>query len=69
MKTAVEWLFDKLITEKHTISEWDNIVEQAKEMEKNQIIDAWGNGWSNGHIEINQYEDIAEQYYNEIFNK
>jgi hypothetical protein len=39
-QTSVEWLFDKLITEKHTISEWDNIVEQAKETEKQQRIDA-----------------------------
>jgi hypothetical protein len=40
-------------------------IEQAKEMEKEQIIDAFKNGDCNGTFEtIN-----AEQYYNETFNK
>jgi hypothetical protein len=67
-KTAVEWL-EELIECGADLDVIKKVIPRAKEMEKQQIIDAWGNGWSNGHIEINQYEDIAEQYYNETFNK
>lgn len=35
-QTAVEWLFNKMITEKHTISEWNIICKEAKQMEKKQ---------------------------------
>jgi HEPN domain-containing protein len=46
-----------------------NIIEKAKEMEKQQIIDAWTDAKYCNTIgnEIN-YED-GEQYYNETFNK
>jgi hypothetical protein len=68
-QTAVEWLFNKMITEKHTISEWNNIREQAKEMEKEQIKDAHGDerdylSDSGSFITIS-----AEQYYNETYKK
>lgn len=36
-QTAVEWLADKMLTEHHSKIEWDKIVEQAKEMEKEQM--------------------------------
>lgn len=47
--------------------------EQAKEMEKQQIIDAFYDGKSNG-IDISHplsltKEISSEQYYNETFNK
>ena len=41
------------------------ILEQAKEMEKQQIIDAFNNGYYQETIGYN----ASEQYYNEIFNK
>jgi len=37
-QTAVEWLFEKMITEKHTISEWNEILIQAKAMESKQLF-------------------------------
>ena len=37
-QTAVEWLADKMLTEHHSTIEWDKIVEQAKAMEKEQMI-------------------------------
>jgi len=37
-QTAVEWLADKMLTEHHSKMEWDKIVEQAKEMERDQLI-------------------------------
>ena len=49
-QTAVEWLKDQLecFGNKHELTiSWttvDELVEQAKEMEKEQIIDAWDDG-------------------------
>jgi hypothetical protein len=62
-QTAVEWLFDKMLTEKHTISEWNDIREEAKEMEKQQIIDAYLSD------RFPCSDEDAEQYYNETFKK
>jgi hypothetical protein len=68
--TAVEWYFKQMQSKEHfTEDEFDNIHEQAKEMEKQQIIDAWTDAKYCNTIgnEIN-YED-GEQYYNETFKK
>jgi hypothetical protein len=72
-ETAIEWLVDELgLVEYEGLQqpEWiKHLIEQAKEMEKQQIIDAWTDGKYCNTIgnEIN-YED-GEQYYNETFNK
>ena len=67
-QTAVEWLVNQYI-EKLTIT--PAMVEQAKAMEKEQIIEAWDNGYSNGY-DLGKHDDQpnpddAEQYYNETF--
>lgn len=36
-EAAVQWLADKMLTEHHSKIEWDKIVDQAKEMEKEQM--------------------------------
>jgi hypothetical protein len=59
-QTAVEWLVEQICGD-HT-SEWQEQIKQAKEMEKEQIIDAWDNGCEDDGI-----IDNAEQYYNETF--
>lgn len=67
-QTAVEWLVNhwkKLQSEGEKMS-WQQIIditELAKEMEKQQIIDAY-------HINPleSKWENIGEQYYNETFN-
>jgi len=64
-QTAVEWLVEKLNIKygnNDFIITHINEIEQAKEMEKEQIINAWSDGKfeSSGCIE-------AEQYYNETF--
>jgi hypothetical protein len=63
-KTAVEWLLDNL----HCLhsTKWDDIVEQALEMEKQQIIDSISNAnkSNNRNVSLN-----PEQYYNETYNK
>lgn len=76
MKTAVEWLENKFY--RVALSEVPALFEQAKEMEKQQIIDARVNGVAEG-IDIGARpigkpitEDISknhEIYYNETFNK
>jgi len=73
-QTAVEWLENEI---------WEHIewkpqlekraivmkFEQAKEMEKNQIIHARINGDMNSRCIATIANDIAENYYNEIYGK
>ena len=70
-QTAVEWLYNNLKSHFEHDGDLLEVVqfsfEQAKEMEKQQIIDAHNNGQR-------VYADItflneSEQYYNETFNK
>ncbi|MFM1755048.1 MAG: hypothetical protein RLZZ236_1987 [Bacteroidota bacterium] len=65
MKTAVEWLVEKL-TNGHYLDEGmkQKIIEQAKEMEKGQIMKTWYD-CKLSIIERNPTD--AEQYYNETF--
>ena len=62
-KTAVDWLIDILITENEITLKGENykLFEIAKQMEKEQIIDAY----ETSHISMM----TAKQYYNETFNK
>jgi len=68
--TAVEWLEQELIKTGLPFVKGETIeIEQAKEMEKQQIIDAWENG---NHTEMRGgkvIKSISEQYYNETFKK
>ena len=61
-KTAVEWLLEKL-TETHTNDEWKEIIRQAKEMEKDQICEAYAIG---GSPLLGPWE-FGEEYYNNTF--
>lgn len=68
-QTAVDFLYKNLI--ENPLSNNDviyniRILQQAKELEKQQIIDAYSNGDINGIMES---EKKAEQYYNETFKK
>ena len=42
-------------------------IEQSKEIHKEEILGSWGNGWANGDVDVNRYEDAAEKFYNEEF--
>jgi len=59
-QTAVEWLVDKVTDMIHESNhiELVSLLEQAKQMEKEQIINAYKNG-----------QKIVEQYYNETYGK
>ena len=68
MKTAVEWLVEELNQKIHIIpmDKWNmirDIVQQAKEMEKQEIIDAYEKG------DEYKFEISGEQYYNQTFKK
>jgi len=63
MKTAVEWLVEQLKEYNHlSYDEQSWIFEQAKEMEKEQICNAYRVGWINYSLKTD-----SEQYYNETF--
>jgi len=64
-QTAVEWLAEQMM---HP-SIYNPYIEQAKEMEKQNIIDAWENGYKHGacvNEDKNKFHGI--QYYNETTN-
>lgn len=64
MESAVEWFAERishggLVSKK----QFDELLEQAKEMEKQQITNAY---WDGGQ-DIPLTENRCEQYYNETF--
>ena len=63
-QTAVEWLVDNL----HYLhsTKWDDIVEQAKAMEKEQRMEAWCSGYDSYDEDISG--DSPLEYYNKTFN-
>jgi hypothetical protein len=62
-QTAVEWLFHQLWEEPKDKFTWYAILKEAKEMEKQQIINAW-------MATDNELQRLAaEQYYNETYGK
>jgi len=66
MKTAVEWLQDTWLNYPDLCS-YDKIQEwfkQAKEMEKEQSLEDYSVGYSNGQVDSNR---TANQYYNETY--
>ena len=64
MKTAVEWLQEVLMTSENAPNYNQWAFNKAKEMEKQQIVNAWFGGYLNGEIKS---ELKSEQYYNETF--
>ena len=65
-QTAVEWLEDNMYSLKIPaiyFVDLIDLVNQAKAMEKQQIIDAW----EDGHDSFSTRN--AEQYYNETYGK
>lgn len=71
-ETAVEWLMEQIAIEKdgkmmlyyYTATDVTHIFEQAKKMEKNQIIDAYNQG---EFCNLNLID--AEEYFNDTLNK
>jgi hypothetical protein len=73
-KTAVEWLAEQITTVKWKMSDVtdrNSIIEQAKAMEKEQIIDAYEIGFADAWDDAIYYDEpkyaTAEQYYKETY--
>lgn len=47
---------------------YSDLLEQAKEIEKQQIIDAWHNGYNNQYPMIDK-QNCGQTYYNETFSR
>jgi hypothetical protein len=64
-KTAVEWLFTLMVEPNYPIAEQKKWLEQALQMEKEQIIHAHLTGLMHP-LEMEATKQ-AEQYYNETY--
>ncbi|WP_396179536.1 hypothetical protein [Flavobacterium sp.] len=60
-ETAVEWLISQ---QKHNKFYDIKTIEQAKKMQKEQIINSFDSGYFNYEV---LFYDNAEEYYNEIY--
>ena len=69
-QTAVEYLIEKLFID-YRFEFSGTIVDQAKQMEKKQMIDAHIEGQRvfDNYKHTQWTTDQAEQYYNETYNK
>jgi|688.fasta_scaffold1574261_1 hypothetical protein len=65
--TAVEWLATYL--KGITSLNCDEVIEQAKEMEKQQIMDSFGVGCQVESTRLIGYHEMSEQYYAEKYGK
>ena len=74
-QTAVEWLLEQIFKHNNLVKGdgWfyvkPDIIEQAKAMEKEQIINAFGVGCQVESTRLIGYQDMSEQYYNETFKQ
>jgi hypothetical protein len=64
-QTAVDWLVSHLNKQEWFTYKQREYIEQAKKMEKQQIIDAYAQGF----IESESMDKGAEQYYTETYGK
>jgi hypothetical protein len=69
--SAVEWLYNNLKSHFEHDGDLLEVVqfsfEQAKEMEKQQIIDARQDGFNRCFRKVDRKEVANEQYYNETY--
>jgi UTP-glucose-1-phosphate uridylyltransferase len=63
-QTSVEWLAKQLLNAEPNVLEWQKYILQAKEMHKQEIIDAWD---SRNQDVIKSDGKTSEQYYQETF--
>jgi hypothetical protein len=66
--TAIEWLYNQMDVSyaPDKVKQW---FEQAKQMERQQIINAHLKGQREDIDFINEAKEEAEQYYNEAYAK
>ena len=66
-QTALNWFVNQ--RPPRALEDVYDLLQQALEMEKQQIIDAFGTGCHHESKRLVGYHDIAEQYYNETYVK
>jgi hypothetical protein len=69
-QTAVEWFNQQLVDRQNGKGDsrsWNEILQQAKEIEKEQIIDAANITMEQRLLVDPIYKDCGEQYYNETY--
>ena len=72
-QTAVEWLLEQIFKHNNLVKGdgWfyvkPDIIEQAKEMHKQELIDAVGVGSQFDRNYLYGYHDKAEEYYQETY--
>jgi hypothetical protein len=66
-QTATNWLFKQLWEEPKDKMAWYAILEQAKEMEKQEIEDAVNLPIEKRWYDAKLYNNSGEQYYNETY--
>jgi hypothetical protein len=64
-QTAIDWLIEVLWAPCQGIP--SDIIEQAKQMEKEQIIDSFRNGLDDFDDKDTFYYENGEKYYNETY--
>jgi hypothetical protein len=65
-QTAIEW-FTEITTQLGYVS--TDILEQAKEMEKQHIVDAFVECWKENMPEGYECKQSADEYYNKTFKQ
>jgi hypothetical protein len=72
-QTAVEWLIQNIVEDQtikaKSMTEWINIFDQSKTMEKEHIMEAFEDGQYNIDLDGCPLNRNAEQYYNETYGK
>jgi hypothetical protein len=75
-QTALEWYIEQHnilakisdnLSHGEIVKRISDIEKQAKEREREQHLKTWSNGWVNGDISVDNYESVAENYYNETY--
>ena len=73
-KTAVQWLVEQMLNKGYfdcnkplTFTNLDHLQHQALQMEREQIIDAFGIGCQVESTRLIGYHDMANQHYNETY--
>jgi len=61
-QTAVQWLFQKLWEEPKDRLTWQSILEEAKDMEKDQIIDAHDAAYIAMNLAFRGFDRSVEYY-------
>jgi hypothetical protein len=72
MKTAVQFLIDEINNDAQvqskTMKEWSEVFEQAKELYRDQILEAYREGRTDQQSTIDKwYDRTSAEYYNQTY--